>query len=347
LSRAGDGTNRRPTIEDVARLAGVSKGAVSFALNGRPGVAEDTRSRILEAAEELGWTPSARAKALSERRALAVGLIIARAPAQIGSDPFFAQLLAGVETVLSRESYALVLSVVKDQDDERATYRRLAVDGRIDGVILTDPRTNDPRYELLQQLGLQGVVVGDSASGGPVPRYGADERGAIEQAVFHLVDLGHSNIAHVSGTPNLTHAVLRRNAFQSALRRAGVEVGPVVTGRFTAEGGAAATRRLLGEPDPPTAILYASDLMAIAGLAVAREMGFSIPEELSIVGFDDIPLTEHVHPRLTTIRQDPVVAGEIAARALLAIIRGDDPPTTQPPEPTLVIRDSTASPPPA
>lgn len=338
------GVNRRPTIEDVARLAGVSKGAVSFALNGRPGVAAETRSRILEAAQELGWTPSARAKALSERRALAVGLIIARAPAQIGSDPFFAQLLAGVETVLSSESYALVLSVVKDQDDERATYRRLAVDGRIDGVILTDPRTNDPRFDLLEQLGLHAVVVGDSASGGPVPRYGADESGAIEQAVAHLVELGHTNIAHVSGTPNLSHAAARRKAFASGLRRAGLSSGPVITGRFTAEGGAAATRRLLSDPNPPTAVLYASDLMAIAGLAVAREMDIEVPADLSIVGFDDIPLTEHVHPRLTTIRQDPVASGEIAARALLSLIRGDDPPRDQPPEPTLVIRDSTAPP---
>ena len=344
MKRPVEGVRRRPTIEDVARLAGVSKGAVSFALNGRPGVAEETRSRILEAAEELGWSPSARAKALSERRALAVGLIIARAPAQIGNDPFFAQLLAGVETVLSRESYALVLSVVKDQEDERATYRRLAVDGRIDGVILTDPRINDPRFDLLHQLGLHGVAVGDSSSDGPVPSYGADERDAIEQAVGHLVDLGHSNIAHVSGSPNLIHAVARRNAFKSGLRRAGLPIGPVITGRFTAQGGAAATRRLLSNPNPPTAILYASDLMAIAGLAVARDMGVDVPGDLSIIGFDDIPLTEHVHPRLTTVRQDPVASGEIAARALLAIIRGDDPPTAQPPEPTLVIRESTAAP---
>ena len=153
----------------MARHAGVSKGAVSLALNGRPGVSDATRLRIAASAEALGWRPSARARALSESRARAIGLIIARPPFQLGSDPFFAQLLAGVEAELAEAGYVLVLSVVSDPVVEEATYRRLVADGRVDGVLLTDARTDDPRYALVLELGLEAVVVGhpDAASGLP------------------------------------------------------------------------------------------------------------------------------------------------------------------------------------
>src|SRR5262245_55220340 len=126
----------RPTITDVARTAGVSKGAVSFALNGRPGVAGHTRRRILAAAAELGWTPSHRGRALSASRALAVGMVVARPAETLGADPFFPAFIAGIETVLAPLGQALVLQVVSE--GEHDSYRQLAADGRVDGVFLTD-----------------------------------------------------------------------------------------------------------------------------------------------------------------------------------------------------------------
>src|SRR5919108_3527958 len=136
---------RRPTIADVARRAGVSKGAVSFALNGRPGVAAVTRQRILDAADALGWRPSHRARSLSVSRAFALGLVIARDPGLLGSDPFFPAFIAGVESVLASEGQALVLQVVGTGAAEEEGYRRLAQDSRVDGVFLTDLRRGDPR----------------------------------------------------------------------------------------------------------------------------------------------------------------------------------------------------------
>jgi DNA-binding LacI/PurR family transcriptional regulator len=266
-ARNGARAKRRPTIDDVARHAGVSKGAVSLALNGRPGVSDATRLRVAAAADALGWRPSARAKALSESRALAIGLIIARPPSQLASDPFFAQLLAGVETEVASAGYALVLSVVGDVATEAQTYRRLADDGRVDGVLITDARLDDPRYALVAELGLEAVVVGhpDRASG--LPGVAADERTALAGAVGTLVDLGHECVAHVSGPAMLVHCAERRDAWRDALLAGGLPAGPVVEGDFTAEGGARATKRLLQRRRRPTAILYANDLMAIGGPA--------------------------------------------------------------------------------
>ena len=150
---------KRPTITDVARAAGVSKGAVSFALNGKPGVGAQTRERILAVAHDLGCTPSLRGRALSVSRALAVGLVIARTPETLGVDPFFASFITGIETVLSERGHALMLQVVSDERSEHESYRRLAASGRVDGVFLTDMRVDDLRQQLLDDLGLPTVMI--------------------------------------------------------------------------------------------------------------------------------------------------------------------------------------------
>jgi DNA-binding LacI/PurR family transcriptional regulator len=336
----GRGRGRRPTIDDVARHAGVSKGAVSLALNGRPGVSDATRRRIAESAAALGWRPSARAKALSESRALAIGLIVAGPRSQLATHPSFASLLAGVEAELASVGYALVLSVVADAEAEAETYRRLAHDGRVDGVLITDARVDDPRYALVAELGLEAVVVGHPDPVAGMPAVVADERGALARAVRALVDLGHRQIGHVAGPDSLVHANERREAWREALADAGLPEGPIEHGDFTGEGGASATRRMLENGSRPTAILYANDLMAIAGLRVARELKLRVPRDLSIVGFDDVPLAEHVHPPLTTIRQHPVAAGAAAAKLLLARLRGEAAPATALPAPELIQRES-------
>jgi DNA-binding LacI/PurR family transcriptional regulator len=342
MKALGRGRGRRPTIDDVARHAGVSKGAVSLALNGRPGVSDATRRRIAESAAALGWRPSARAKALSESRALAIGLIVAGPRSQLASHPFFAALLTGVEAELAGAGYALVLSVVADAEAEVETYRRLAHDGRVDGVLITDARVDDTRYALVAELGLEAVVIGQPDRVSGLPGVVADERGALARAVAALVELGHRRIGHVAGPDTLVHANERREAWRDALAEAGLPSGPVEHGDFTGEGGARATRRLLEGSSPPTAILYANDLMAIAGLRVARELKLRVPRDLSIVGFDDVPLAEHVHPPLTTIRQHPVAAGAAAAKLLLARLRGEPATTQALPDPQFVTRESIA-----
>jgi DNA-binding LacI/PurR family transcriptional regulator len=336
---------RRPTIDDVARNAGVSKGAVSFALNNRPGVAPATRDRILRVASDLGWTPSHRARALAADRALAVGLVVARPPETLGADPFFPAFIAGVESALAPLGQSLLLQVVPDREREVAGYRRLAADGRVDGVVLTDLRIDDPRPGLLASLDLPAVVIAPSCSDHPpAPCVCVDDRPGIAAAVEHLIDLGHRRIAHVGGPSEFVHSVSRREAWAGALRAAGLSEGPYVESDFSAQGGAAATAQLLDLPEPPTAIVYANDLMTIAGTAVATERGLDVPGDLSVTGFDDTEVAAHLSPPLTTVRTDAFVWGRAAADRLTASVEGRAAVTDPLPPPRLVVRGSTAPP---
>jgi DNA-binding LacI/PurR family transcriptional regulator len=334
-------SDRRPTIADVARHAGVSKGAVSFALNGRAGVSAETRRRILDAAAELGWSPSHRARALSTKRAFSLGLVLARDPDLLGADPFFPTFIAGVEKVLAERDQTLVLQVVTSPAAEEAGYRRLARDGRVDGVFVVDLRQQDPRIALLEEIGLPAVTLNRPDVPSPFPAVILDDRPGIAAAVHHLKDLGHTNIAHVAGPDVFLHAKNRRDAFEHAMAQARPRI---VSGDFTAAGGRAATHELLTGPDRPTAIVYANDVMALSAIAMAAELGIRIPDDLSITGYDDTTLAGYVHPALTTVRADARSWGEVAATTLLALIDGQDVADTTLPPAELILRRSTSAP---
>jgi LacI family repressor for deo operon, udp, cdd, tsx, nupC, and nupG len=337
----------RPTINDVARAAGVSKGAVSFAFNSRPGLAPETRERILATALELGWTPSSRARALSVSRALAVGLVMARPPETLRADPFFPSFIAGLESELSRHGYALLLQVVPEHETEHETYRRLAGEGRVDGVFVTDLYVDDPRPALLAELGLPSVIVGPALGEAFWPAVGVDDGPGVADAVEHLLTLGHTRIAHVAGPGAMVHGQSRRRAWSATLRAAGLPEGPCIETDFSAEAGAAATRQLLDLAEPPTAIVYANDLMAIAGLAVAVARGVDVPRQLSVIGYEDTELAAHMQPPLTTVSTDVTGWGRAAAKRLLELIDGRPATETTLRPPRLVVRGSTAGPAPA
>jgi LacI family transcriptional regulator, repressor for deo operon, udp, cdd, tsx, nupC, and nupG len=342
------GTKRRPrrgpTIVDVARRAGVSTAAVSFALNGRPGVADDTRARILAVARELGWEPRASARSLSGRRAFAMGLVIARDPTVLSADPFFPAFIAGVEMELAALGQALLLQVVSDDAEREADrYRQLARSERVDGVFLTDLRSGDTRIELLAELGLPAVTLNRPDVPSPFPAVCLDDGPGMAAAVHHLAELGHTRIAHVSGRADLLHGARRRAIWTEAMTERGLATDLVALADFTAAAGARATRDLLRTPDRPTAIVYANEAMAIAGLTVAHELGFAPPTDLSLVGYEDSELAAHVYPSLTSVRSDPVGWGRTATRVLRDAIEGR--PSDVELEPArLVVRDSTAAP---
>ncbi|WP_328345570.1 LacI family DNA-binding transcriptional regulator [Micromonospora sp. NBC_00421] len=335
----------RPTIADVARAAGVSKGAVSFALNGRPGVGEETRTRILAVAASLGWAPSHRARALSVSRAFSVGMVIARPPELLGADPFYPSFIAGVERTLADRGQALVLQVVPDLSVEEASYRRLANAERVDGVFVLDLRLGDPRIALLAELRLPAVTIGRPDVPSDHPALLVDDRPGVAAAVNHLVELGHRRIAHVSGPLHFLHGSVRQQAWEQALAAAGLPTGRSIESDFSAAGGAQATRTLLEGDDPPTAIVYGNDLMAIAGLSIAVQQGIRVPDELSITGFDDTELAGYVNPALTTVRTDPFGWGRAAADALLDLIDGKPEADIPIPPARLIVRGSTAPPP--
>ncbi|MGW6992929.1 LacI family DNA-binding transcriptional regulator [Streptomyces sp. NPDC054946] len=385
---------RRPTIKDIARQAGVSQSAVSFALNGRPGVSQDTRTRVRRVAEELGWQPNSAARALSGERSGAVGLVLARPAHTLGVESFFLQLVSGIQEVLSAARTALLFQVVEDIDAECAIYRRWWAERRVDGVLVVDPRTSDPRPALLEALALPAVTIGealtpeDRSGGDPAPAattpavraagvtsaraevtpavrgavtpattpavrssvlssVRADDAGAMAQVLEHLHGLGHRRIVHVAGLPDLAHTVRRMESLRTEAARRGLgpdQVRSVLTDYSDTEG-AAATRRVLAGPEPPTALVYDNDVMAVAGSAVAAELGIPVPGRLSIVAWDDSALCRVTHPRLTALVRDTAGFGRLAAEELLAVLAGDPPGVRISERPRLEPRESTAPPP--
>jgi DNA-binding LacI/PurR family transcriptional regulator len=309
----------RFTISDIARRAGVSKGAVSYALNGRPGVSDETRERILSIARELGWYPSRAARALSAARADACGLVLARPAKTLAVEPFFMDFIAGVEGELSARSIALMIQLVDDVRDEIAVYRRWWAERRVDGVLMLDLRVDDPRVDALLELALPAVVIGGPLENRALPAVWHDPAPAVIDTIQYLVALGHRRIAHVAGVDEFVHTVQRMEAFRHATSELGV-VGEVVTTDYMAESGARATRKLLSSVEPPTAILFDSDFLAVTGLGVAQQMGFAVPNDVSIVGWDDSLISQLVHPPLTAIRRDIEAYGAVAARHLLDVI---------------------------
>jgi len=333
-------TTSRPTIADVARHAGVSKGLVSFALNDRPGVAPHTRERILASAQALGWTPSVRGRSLSTGRSFACGLVIGRSPDVIAADPFFPSFIAGVEDELSTAGQVLVLAVATPGRQEADIYRALVADNRVDGVIVSDLRVDDERLELIKDLRLTAVTLGEPETPIGLSSISVDDAAGIRLAVEHLVGLGHRDIAHVAGPAEMLHAARRTAAFRAAVDAAGIR-GRIVTTDFSAREGARATAEMLDDPARPTAIVYANDQMAVAGSAVAQRRGLRVPEDLSVTGFDDTDIGRYLNPALTTVSTDARSWGALAARTLLRAVDGGDVVRLALPRPSLTVREST------
>jgi DNA-binding LacI/PurR family transcriptional regulator len=336
---------KRPTIAEIAARAGVSIGAVSYALNGRPGVSAKTRKHILDIANEIGWRPSVAARSLSGSRSHTVGLVIARPADTLGVEPFFMRFIAGLERELSERRTALLLQVVEDHRAAIDAMRLCWAERRVDGMVVTDVWTEDARIPVLEELQMPAVLAGRPREDTALPAVGTDDVAAVVSAVDYLVALGHRRIARVCGLPALDHTQVRIAAFRSAVAGHGLGEAQVVETDFTWEEGARATRALLSRRDRPTAIMFDNDVMAVAALNVAQEMRVSVPTELSIVAGDDSQLCVLVRPALTALAWDIQAYGVHTARVLLAAIDGQAPSSYRETAARLVVRASTGPPP--
>ena len=267
---------RRPTIADIARRAGVTKAAVSFALNGQPGVSAATRERILAIAAEVGFEPNSAARALSDGRAGAFGLIIDRPARTLGSEVFFMQLISGIQAELATNHITLLFTMAEDQAEEIRMYRTWWAQRKVDGVFLVDLQVRDRRIRVLEELSMPAVVLGTPRGAGSLPAVWQDDRAATETVLGYLAGLGHRRIARVGGFARYWHSKLRADAFAEIAGAAGIEAVSIATD-YTAEHGAEATRDLLKRAAPPSAILYDNDVMALAGLGAAQRMGVRVP----------------------------------------------------------------------
>jgi DNA-binding LacI/PurR family transcriptional regulator len=338
---------RRATIADIARAVGVSKGAVSYALNGRPGVSEATRRRVLEVAAEFGWHPSSAARALSDGRAGVLGLIIDRPARTLGIESFFMQLISGIEATLSAGSIGLLLQVTDDRASELAAYRRWWAQRSVDGVIMVDLVRDDPRVGLLEELGMPAVIIGGPQGLGGLVGVWSDDRAAMRDVVEYLAALGHRRIGRVGGLADMLHTRARTEALERAAQRLKLPEPVTVDTDYTLDAGARATRTLLARDPRPTVIIYDNDVMAVAGVGVAQEMGVHIPQEVSMVAWDDSPLCRLTHPQLSAVSRDIAGYGARAAECLLRLVAGEPVTSVEDATPVLVPRGSTARPNPA
>ncbi len=343
-ARGTRGGSARPNIADIAALAKVSTSAVSYALNGRDGVSESTRQRILEIAESMNWRPSSAARALITERAGAVGLVNVADPRYPAlSSDFAGEFLTGVQDELRRHDVFLVMHLVDTAQDALAVYQQWLGERRVDGVLVLNPLREDPRLPVLERLGLPAVVVGDVRGSSGLVSCWSDTAEAMTLMVDHLVELGHTRIARVGGAPSLHHTRKRGDAFRRALAGHGlVPDRRVARGRMNPDivAGAVRARR-----DPLTAILVEETTPAIQLLASLSDTGVSVPEEVSVASLDDVARSALVRPALTVLHRGVDDYGRRATRALLRVIEDGVHEHAQGTFSTLVARDSTAPPP--
>ena len=263
-----------------------------------------------------------------------VGLVLARPARLLGVEPFFMEFIAGIEERLAEADLSLLLHVVADHDAEIAAYRRWAEHRQVAATVVVNRTADDPRPAELVALGLPAVLVGEPAAGLPAVR--TDDAAPVRAAAAHLLDLGHRRIARVSGPAALLHTRARAKA----LADAGVDA-VTVEGDYSEHAGAAATEHLLGLDEPPTAILYDNDVMAVAGLAAAKGLGVDVPGRLSLIAWDDSTLCRLTSPDLTTMSVDVHSFGAVVADSALDLLAGRQVPERWSPPARLVARGST------
>jgi len=334
----------RPKSKDVAALAGVSTTTVSFVLNERAdaNISLETRKRVLAAAAELGYQPHASARGLAGGRSHTIGLVVRQSPEQVAEDALLAETLRGLSLAARAARYRVLVEPLGARD---GTYDELIHSRGTDGLVVSGPRVDDRE---LAALGASGaaVVIQGSLPGATVPSVDVDNVAAARVATEHLLDLGHRVIGLVTNAPfDYTSARERRDGYLRALADAGIAADEtlIVQANFDAASGRHAMARLLERRDL-TAVFVASDVVAFGAMAAIREAGLRVPDDISLVGFDDIPLAAYFDPPLTTIRLPAHDLGRAAGQALLDHINGRavDSRTILPT--TLVIRSSTGKP---
>lgn len=301
------------TIKDVARQARVSVATVSRVLNASAPVREGTRMRVLEVARELRFTPNGAARTLSRRQASALGVIL---PDLYGE--FFSELLRGIDLEAQRAGHALLVSS-SHHDAHGVSVAVRAMRGRVDGLLVMAPEVSSASLAAALPDGLPAVILNASATPGAAAAVTVDNMGGTRAVIRHLAALGHRDIAFIRGPVRNADAAARLRGFRAAMRTARIPVrnALVVHGDFTEDSGWRAARELLALRDAlPTAIFAANDAMAVGALLALHEARVEVPGEISIIGFDDIPIARYVTPALTTVRVAIDVLGARAAALL-------------------------------
>lgn len=335
---------RRPTSSDVAARAGVSRTTVSFVLNDRAnsGIADETRERVLKAAEDLGYHAHGPARALAGGLSMTIGLVLLQTQDQVASDALLAETLLGIADEARADGYRVLVEAVSPGGQR---YSDIVRSRRVDGLIVSGPRGDDPELRGIVRDGFPVILQGSLPSL-PVPSVDVDNRTGAATAAAHLVGLGHRRIGLITNAPlDYTAAEDRLAGYRDALAAGGIPYQPdlVAQGAFDAASGHAAMAELIARAPDLTAAFVASDIVAFGALRALREAGRRVPDDVSIIGFDDVPLARHFDPPLTTLRLPARDLGAAAGRALIDRLAGR-PVTSRTLLPTeLVVRESTTA----
>lgn len=331
------------TIRDVAKAAGVSVTTVSRALNGHSDVSQSTREKVLEAANRLSFRPSLVAKSLVTNRTHTVGLLISDFNKDFGGQHFLFDVMAGVHDRLAMDGYDVTLVSTSTTQQQVLSYLDFCMERRFSGVIVMGMRLDDPYVHEVVEAPLPSVVVDLPLLSEHCGYVMTDNINGARFAVRHLVSRGHRKIGFVNGHGMAAVSVDRRRGYEDAMRSANLPVDPswIYESDFTLEGGKRGLKSLLESHPDMTGVFLASDLMAIGALQYAREEGIRVPEDIALVGFDNIDLGAFVTPTLTTISQPRHDMGATAAEMLLNMMHHHAAAEGRMLSPSLVIREST------
>jgi DNA-binding LacI/PurR family transcriptional regulator len=315
-TQAGNG--RSVTLDEVARVAGVSRATVSRVVNGSPKVGPEIRRQVDRAIDRLGYVPNQAARSLVTRRSDSIGVVIPEPPGMLFDDPFFPRLLRGVSTELSARRLQLVLLMPQSAEEERRLERYLTA-GHVDGALLVSLHGDDTLPGTLARHGVPVVVGGRPPTGAPVSYVDVDNLGGARTAVAHLLEAGRRVVGTITGPGDMPAGLDRLQGYREAIEAAGGTPSRKLEaqGDFTQLGGADAMRRLLEATPDLDAVFAASDLMAAGAIQVLREGGRRIPEQVAVVGFDDSSIATTTEPPLTSVRQPIEEMGREMVRLLL------------------------------
>ncbi len=314
---------KRSTSQDVAKLAGVSRTTVSFVLNQIEGVSISaaTRKKVLSAAKKLNYHPNSAGRKLVSGRSDTLGLVLYQSPEQVFADAFLPRVILGVEQAAMQLGFHVLLKQVGP--DEKDGYMRLINENHVDGIILSGPRQDDKEIVRLHREGVPVMLLGQMPDA-KLPFVDINAVSGAETAVGHLLGLGHTRIAMITNAPLFyTSARQRKSGYTRALHRAGLKADPslIKQGNYTPASGFHAMQELLSHPVRPTAVFVASDVVAMGAILAAKRAGLRIPQDIAIIGFDDIPLAEYFDPPLTTIRLPAFGLGLAAAERVIQLIQ--------------------------
>jgi DNA-binding LacI/PurR family transcriptional regulator len=317
---SGDRGGRRPapTLEEVARLAAVSTATVSRVVNRSPKVRPDTRKTVEKAIARLGYVPNRAARSLVTKRTDTIALVVSESESRVFSDPFFPSIMQGISSAIADTELQLLLLLARGER-EHVKVERFIRHGHVDGVILMSLHGEDPLPRALTDAGIPTVLSGRPRPGERLPYVDADNRGGARAATSHLLSAGRSKVATITGPLDMTVGVDRFEGYADALRDSGQRMrkGLVEHGDFSKESGARAIKALLRRHPALDGVFVANDPMAIGALETLQALGRRVPDDVAVIGFDDVADAASTSPPLTTVRQPLELMTEAMAELLL------------------------------